>query len=206
MKLLCIAFLFLGTAVHAGDNPTPDGKLDMTGIRNTFQDGDLDSVRVMLESFQKQHGSTATRDEKAFTYKYLGVIYAAKTSTRAKAESYFNLLLPLSPNIELTDMYVPKGIESIFENVKNEYLHSQEYNSKFDALGNPKNPVNNTPVANPTPQASKPPIAAEPPKKKDWIWWTVGGAATVAVGTGVVLMMSQGTSSSSPHFDGSFKK
>jgi len=206
MKLLRVAFLLLGTAVYAGVNPSPNGNLDMTGIRSTFQDGDLDSVKVILESFQKQHGSTATRDEKAFTYKYLGVIYAAKPATRAKAESYFNLLLPLSPNIELTDMYVPRDIQAIFDNVKNEYLHSQEYNSKFDALGNPKNPVNNTPVASPIAPAPKPAIASEPPKKKDWIWWTVGGAATVAVGTGIVLMMSPGTSSSSAHFDGSFKK
>ncbi len=206
MRFFFAAVLLLGIWIHADVNPSPNGKLDMTGLRNTFQDGDLDSVKVILEFFQKKHGSTATRDEKAFTYKYLGVIYAANTATRSKAESYFNLLLPLSPNIELNDLYVPKSIQAIFDNVKNEYLHSQEYNSKFDALGNPKNTGNNNPVAGPTAPARKPPVAAEPPKKNTWIWWTVGGAATVAVSTGVLLMMSQGTSSSSSHFDGSFTK
>ncbi len=130
--------IVLLTGLFAEAPLVPKSKLDMTSVQVDFREGELDVVKNLLESFLKNQGATATRDEKIFAFKYLGVIYAANANGKEKAESYFNQLLPLAPNIELADMYVSKNIQSIFDEVKREYLHTQDYATNFDAFGNPK--------------------------------------------------------------------
>ncbi len=177
------------------------GKLDMSSLQVDFREGELDIVKNLLESFLKNQVSTATRDEKIFAYKYLGVIYASNATSRKKAESYFNQLLPLAPNIELTDMFVSKEIQTVFDEVKRDYLHSQDYNSNFDSFGNPK--WNG--ISSKGPQVENPEQNTAKRSPKSWLWWTAG-LSVAAVGTGVALwVMEPGSKDPGTHHDGTIR-
>src|SRR3990172_3693566 len=73
--------------------------LDMAGIKAVYREGDLDAVRENLEHFLRKNGDSATREERIFAYKYLGVVYAAQATARARAETYFSRALDLSPDL-----------------------------------------------------------------------------------------------------------
>ena len=93
-------------------------------------------------------------------------------------------------------MYVSKNILTIFDEVKKEYLHSEDYRSRFDDFGNPLPPDKSQ-----TGRAAN--LSNNNHINHKWIWWTAG-IATVAVGTGVVVwMVEDGKSGSSAnHYNG----
>ncbi len=196
MKNMILAILLLAVTGRAA--VPPSGKLDMKTIQVNFREGELDAAKTLLESFLRLQGGSATRDEKIFAYKYLGVIYAVDSASEPKAESYFYQLLHLAPNIELADMYVSKSIQGIFDKVKGEFLHTQEYRDHFDAFGNPRNPEKRPPLASP---AKKSAVVSEP-YNNAWIWWSAGAVATVGAGVAVWMMESNGTSSNANHITG----
>jgi hypothetical protein len=177
----------------------PNGRLDMKSIRKAYMESDFLPVREALEGFMKYHRNDATRDEKVFSHIYLGVIYAADSIQDAKAESHFNALMEIAPNIELVDMFVPPQIQNIFDRVKHDYLRMKEYGRKYDALGNP------------IPNASdsiKPAAKTDHPKQQrieskpdhEWLWWTLGGVAVVGAGAGIYYMTTN-SSEGSPDTD-----
>jgi hypothetical protein len=111
------------------------------------------------------------------------VIYAADTSTRIRAESYFNRLLDLAPNIELIDMYAPPKIVEIFERIKEEKRKDKLYREHFDAYGNPIQPLTSPTTALPGKEKKVPdPKIKQEKSSHAWVWWTIGAAA---VGAGV---------------------
>lgn len=180
MKIYLLLFALIVTPIFASNTGKTD--LDMKSVQSNFREGELEVVKNLLESFLKHQSTIATRDEKIFAYKYLGVIYASNASDKLKAESYFNQLLPLAPNIELADMYVSQNIQDIFDKVKKDYLHTQEYRSHFDAFGNPIVSDNTTPKKN-GPKKSEKQIS---PSSNSWIWWTTAGVA--AIGGAAILL------------------
>ncbi len=189
--LLILAGLLLA------EPPPPKSKLDMTSLQVDFREGELDVVKNLLESFLKNQGSTATRDEKIFAFKYLGVIYAANANGKEKAESYFNQLLPLAPNIELADMYVSKNIQALFDDVKREYLHTQDYATNFDAFGNPKaNAKTGVVVKTDKPKTESTSLQSGSGKSHTWMWW-VGGITLAAAGTGAIILATESGSTPS---------
>ena len=212
MKIILVLPLLLIGLASARLGLRPDGKLDINYLRETYQDGEVETVRNVLESYRKKRENVADMEEKIFLYKYLGVIYAADSLERNKAENCFNQLLVLSPSIELTDMYASTKIQSIFQEVKQEYLRNREYQSHFDAFGHPltvpaPDSTAKAATAKDSTQSSNQTAAVfEAPKhNRKWLWWGAGLAAA-AVGTGVVLWVAQEDPKASPgsHYEGGF--
>lgn len=168
---------------------TQAGQLDMPAIRKAYHESEFDWVKMVLESYLKK-SNKITKDEKTFAYKYLGVIYASEATAQTRAESYFNMLLNMSPDIELTDMYAPKSIEELFHNIKNEFISKREYDKTHDAFGNPiqtPTPSGITPIQTTSaPNPNRPSGVQENKSGHAWIWWSTGIAA-VGVGVGLYL-------------------
>jgi hypothetical protein len=194
LRLILLFYLIAQATAFAAFGVLPNGRLDMKGLRRAYMESDFVPVREALEGFMKAHKADATRDEKVFSHIYLGVIYAADSMEDAKAESHFNSLMHIAPNIELVDMFVPPQIQNIFDRVKHDYLRMKEYGQKYDALGNPiASPVDSSrPVANLTPEPKRPTQQGidSKPENHEWLWWTLGGAAVVGAGVGVYLLTS----------------
>lgn len=172
---------------------TATGQLDMVAIRKAYHESEFDWVKMVLESYLKK-SNKITRDEKTFAYKYLGVIYASEATAQSRAESYFNLLLNLSPDIELTDMYAPKSIEELFRDVKSDFISRREYEKTHDAFGN-QVITRPSPGSSPTQSTSASHSNAlsgiqEEKSNHAWVWWGAGIAA-VGVGVGVYLWMQR---------------
>jgi hypothetical protein len=203
ISFLIILLLLNSLPSFAAFGILPNGRLDMKAIRKAYMESDFIPVREALETFAKTHRKDATRDEKVFTHVYLGVIYAADSIQDAKAESHFNALMDIAPNIELVDMFVPPKIQNIFDRVKHDYLRMKEYGRKYDALGNP--------LPNAADSAQHPIAKTSEPKKQDpkseepklqgeshaWLWWTLGGVAAIGTGAGIYLISFSGDSHTS---------
>ena len=192
MKIL-IPLLFASNLLYADLGLQSNGKLDMPAVQSLYRDGELEKVKIILETYMKEStkGDSLSRGEQIFTYKYLGVIYASNPDERIRAESFFNQLLPLAPNIELNDMFASKAIQKIFVETQKDYLRAQEYNSKYDAFGNPLPGVKGG-----TETGSK---------SHAWIWWTAGLTAVAAgSGTAYFMMQDEPTPRLSTHFSGGF--
>ena len=192
-RFLRVLALFLmlssGMAAAAPFGLRKDGRLDIPALRNAYHESDFEKVSAVLESYLKRNAPEATREERIFAYKYLGVIHAhmgfmhtEDRASQARAESYFNQLVEMAPNIELVDMYVPSNIQQLFDRVKREFRSKQEYRRQFDEFGNPIPPPSDTAVQQPSGknrrQTAK--IAAKP--SRTWMYWTMGA---FAVGAGV---------------------
>lgn len=176
----------------------PDGHLDMPALRKAYIESEFTSVRTTLESFMKAHKTDATRDEKVFLHIYLGVIYAADSLSSAKAESHFNALLELRPNIELVDMFVPPQIQNMFDRVKHDYLRMKEYNKHYDALGHPLSDSASAPPK-PGPKTATTPAVQDSGSGNAWMWWTLGGVAAIGAGAGVYFLTSNSPAPRTSH-------
>lgn len=166
--------------------------LHFSEIEKAYRDGELGEVRADLEAFLKERGDAATREELVFSYKYLGVVYAADSAQQPKAESYFHRLLTHSPRIQILDLYPSPRIQEIFQRIQTEFQARTDYAHQFDSFGNPVNPRSNS--GNP-PSATTPPTKAEPKKRntgptqaqtidssKPALWMWIGGMAVVGGG------------------------
>jgi hypothetical protein len=203
MKFMAASLFLLQLAL--GDlGQRPNGALDMPVLEATYKEGELEAVKNALESYVKNRGDGATKDERIFSYKYLGVIYAADPDSRTRAESFFNQLFGLSPHIELTGMFVSKNIQGVFDEVKREFQRNTEYKSRFDALGHP--------IAEAEPKAKADsakavPVESSPSQKsRQWMWWTAGGIMAVAATGTVVYLAMDGEEAPNPrNFNGDFR-
>lgn len=166
--------------------------LEFPAIEKAYQDGELGEVKADLEGFLKEQGEGATREELIFSYKYLGVVYAADSSQQAKAESYFHRLLTLSPQIQILDLYPSPRIQEIFQRIQTEFRARTEYTHQYDSFGNPvnlrsKNEASTSPSGKPIGAESNK-RSAEPiqthkigsSKPRLWMW--IGGIAVVGGG------------------------
>jgi hypothetical protein len=169
---------------------SPEGRLNMAVVRKSYTEGEFEPVRQTLETFLKKYERTATRDEKVFSHIYLGVIYAADSSSGVRAEHHFNALLDLAPNIELVDMFIPPKIQHMFDRVKGDFMRAQEYGRKYDALGNPI--VEPSEKGDGSSAQEGPKQASFKKEKRGSIWAlaALGTAAAVGAGVGIYYMAS----------------
>jgi hypothetical protein len=172
---------------HASVGIRQDGHLDMPVLRKAYMESEFERVQSSLETFLRHPPDTATREEMIFTHMYLGVIYAADSSSEAKAESHFNALLRLSPHIEPVDMFVPPKIQDLFDRIKRDFMKQAQYREKFDAFGNPIAPTGGETA----PKGKKDPEVSG--SGHAWVWWTMGSAAVLAAGTGIYLLSAEKT-------------
>jgi tetratricopeptide (TPR) repeat protein len=179
-------------------------------VRQLYQDGEFEKVRTHLEAFLKRSDATASRDERILAYKYLGVVYASKPEGAPQAEAYFFRLLDLSPNVQLTELYVSSSVNSLFEKTQQRFLKEKQTSSAVDEYGYPiasresnRNGQGDAMAraAEPKPIAdghtdSKAPIRNTPRQnlqsdsKGPKIWPWVLGAAVVGGGIGLYVMTS----------------
>lgn len=161
-------------------------KLSYEKIKDLYREGDFAQIQKSLEGFLKKEGATADVNEKIFSYKYLGVCYAADTATHLIAENYFLQLFKLAPNAHLADMYVSSSVQKIFTNAKDRYFKDSQAMTDYDEFGNPKN--GNT--KKPTPETKSTHSNEKTIKdgSSTWIW--VGVGTTAILGAGVYLWIA----------------
>ena len=157
-----------------------DGTLDTAAIRQAYIESDFDNIKTVLESRAADKTHPLSRDEKVFAFKYLGVLYAAEIA-KVRAESYFNRLLELSPQIELMDMYTSPAIQDIFLKVKNDFQARSDYAKNYDALGNP---ISKT-------KRERSEDSGDKKGLSPWVYWTAG-AAVVGAGVGTYFLLAGG--------------
>lgn len=183
-----LLFLWLGSIVPgaaAEATISKEGRLNMAFLRKAYTEGEFEPVRQTLETFMKKHEQGATRDEKVFSHIYLGVIYAADSSSSVRAEHHFNALLDLAPNIELVDMFIPPKIQHMFDRVKHDFIRAKEYGRKYDALGNPI--AEGGTAEAPAKEAQPATLKKEKPGSY-WALATLGTAAAVGAGVGLYYL------------------
>jgi hypothetical protein len=212
-RFLLLLTLSYTLALSASFGIKKDGKLDQPAITKAYKDSDWDEVRSTLEGYLHRNGDAkVSLDERIFAYKYLGVIFAADSVTRTRAESYFNRLFDLSPTVEIMDMYASKKISDFFREVKRDYQDHKVYANKYDTYGHETKPsakdnAPETTAFTPTPNDSMPILGnnthrPQPVPKRTgtemtgkngtgWIWWTAGVVAVPGVGTGVFYLTQE---------------
>lgn len=192
---LFLILVMLPLSGMAADHVVVNGKLRLDVLNKAFMESDWENVTRELEAFLKSKKPEALPvHDRIAAYKYLGTIYAADTLTRSRAETDFFLLLDLSPDIEIADLYVSNSINDFFQEIKRKHKAQKEYEAKFDSYGFPKQPVAQ-PKA--TPLAAKPgnPVPKQPQIRESgghaWIWWTTGTLAMAAIGTYLYLAFEE---------------
>lgn len=178
----CLLALWAAGDARAAVGLLPSGHLDKPALRKAYEESDFEKVKAALESYRKSPPKDATLEEKILTHKYLGIIYATDSATAIRAESHFNQLLELSPNIELVDMYISPKIQSFFDRVKAEFNHKRNYSNRYDELGMPRQPE---------PPRDSARGAEGKPGSRAWIWWTSGAAAAAGIAAWFFLIYLQ---------------
>jgi hypothetical protein len=198
---LLLTLLFQFAAPIEAFGVRRDGKLDQPALSKAYRESEWTPVCNALEGYLNHYeASKIDLDERIFAYKYLGVIYASDSLTHTRAESYFNRLLELSPNIELVDMYASKKIIEFFHEVKRDYQSQVAYSSTYDEFGHKiKSPASSKDsVSKAPPEAA--PLQTGPKSKQThqelkknnkWVWWTVGAVVTTGVGAGAYYLLHE---------------
>jgi hypothetical protein len=189
-----IAFL-AAFLLFAGSFNSFAAELSFTRIKNLYNEGEFEKIRISLEDFLKKSGKSSEPKERIFAYKYLGVIYAAEPQGYPLAETYFYQLLKLAPNAHLSDMYVSTAIEEVFSRTQVRFRKENQDNLEFDEFGNPRKhqgtgmdivPAkrDTTRPIRPRKTDSLPPRQSSPQKQSSIrAWpWLLGGGMVLAVG------------------------
>lgn len=217
-KLALVAVFTAPEISHSAPSPfgiRRDGKLDQPAISKAYKESDWDQVTTALEGYLRRHGdSKVSPEERIFAYKYLGVIYAADSLSRTKAESYFTRLLNLSPKVAIVDLFPSKRVNDLFREMKREHEERLQYTQEFDTYGRESDPViggknrENSNANNAVKSDSMPTLASRErspqpiparntretqikSKSNAWVWWTVGIAAAAGAGAGAYYLTSQ---------------
>lgn len=155
-------FLIFGLFSHSSARKADP--IDTTDIHSAFINGDFDQATAPLESALKSK-RTLSHAESLFTYKHLGVIYSAASSTREKGRYFLYQFVSANPNANILDMYVSDNIFLIFRN------DQEDYKSKHSGLASSvagSSTKNNTLGISPA------------------VFWAAGGPA-LTVATGVFI-------------------
>ncbi|HKP95767.1 MAG TPA: hypothetical protein VJ385_08420 [Fibrobacteria bacterium] len=172
-----------------------DGTLDREAIAVAYYEGEFYRILPPLEEYRQSFPENSTRDDSIFVYKYLSVIYAADSSTRARAESYMVQLLKLKPTIELVDLYISDEIKAIFKEVKQSYLQEQKYIREYDLFGNAKR---DSIPRDSTSRIDTKTVSTPKKSSRKWVWWTLGSIGTAAVATTAYIALGTEPETTNP--------
>lgn len=173
-------------------------QLSYPAIKKLYLEGELERIRVTLETFLKENAGAAQTNDRIFAYKYLGVIYATEPEGYPVAETYFYRLLRLAPNAHLSDLYVSSAVQGLFEKTQERFRKERRDISEYDEFGNPRdkggagkgladNPgkrdsLGSPNAGRPTEPVPKPRVRPDS-KTKSMVWpWVAGGVAITAIG------------------------
>jgi hypothetical protein len=206
--LLSLTFFFIAMGQSQGASP---GFSPQT-IKQLYKEGEFEKIRIQLETFLKRSDATASRDERILAYKYLGVVYASQPDGAPQAEAYFFRLLDLSPNVQLTELYVSSTVNGIFEKTQQRFIKERQSSSSVDEFGHPighadpgdqgnamtraasKNPGGETLADSRQPMRNEPRQNLRSDEKGVKIWPWVLGAAVVGGGISLYVMSSNDNS------------
>ena len=162
-----------------------DGTLDKQVIKELYIESEFDKIVNILEKYRREVKNPSDED-KAFTYKYLSVVYASNPNQREKAEAYMYRLLQIIPTVELFDLYVSMNVEVIFKQVKARFEEEQQYMQAHDEVGRPIDPTKELSKQDP-----ESPNQEKQKKSYAWLKWTAGGLATAGLITGYLIFANE---------------
>lgn len=151
--------------------------IDTAMIRKLYSDGDFDQAIQSLEKSLKEKHSFSHFDS-VFTFKHLGVMYAANSKTREKGKYYLRQLLIVEPTARILDMYASDMIYAVFKNIQDEFEESTGGLSR-----SPPHLSGNAQTKQPDNKPFEKPVAKEEKSSDHTLLWV--GVATVAIGVGV---------------------
>jgi hypothetical protein len=153
---------------------------DTNRVRKLYQDGDFDGAIAILEESLK-NGKVVAHEDSVFTFKHLGVMYAANANTRERGKYYMMQLLLIEPTARIMDMYASDMIYMIFKNIQEEVAATQSklHRAEGHVAGN-QGSINQARPAKVSAESSS---KSKPSSGKKYYW--IGGAAVLAVGVGV---------------------
>lgn len=200
--MLIALLLFASACVAKPFGIDGKGNIDQAAITAGYMESEWDQVVESLEGYLRRKGDNqVTAEERIFAYKFLGVIYAADSLTRPKAESYFTRMLRLSPDIDIVDLFPSLRVIEIFKAAKSDYDKFVRYSAQHDNIGRKTGTVDSAksplpaagpgkaePLARKTREPKRPEIGAQ---SHSWIWWSLGLAAAAGVGAGAYYMSTQ---------------
>lgn len=112
-----VFILCLSAVSSVPHGAVPGAALDTAYIRQNYVNGEFDGVMDSLEAWRK-NGSKGSHSDSVFAFKHLGIVYASFEATRARSESYLNLLLRLEPGTDVLDPFITDSMEVFWEKIK----------------------------------------------------------------------------------------
>jgi hypothetical protein len=99
--------------------PAPAAKLDQKAIHDEYVNGNFETVIGRITAFQKENPGHS-REDSIFIARHLAVVHAADPKSVEAGKHWMHRLILISPNADLSGMYVSEEIDRIFERVKRE--------------------------------------------------------------------------------------
>jgi hypothetical protein len=161
--------------------PPAPASIDTIRVHKLYVDGDFEQAIGLLETGIKENRLQSHADS-VFTFKHLGVMYAANYETREKGKIFMHQLLMVEPTARIMDMYASDMIYMIFKNIQDEFEMNRAKLGRAEGhvIGNG--------------QAS--PIAKTPPKeepevsKSNSVYWIGGTGAVVLAGVAAYFVLA----------------
>jgi hypothetical protein len=160
--------------------------LDTSAIHALYMDGEFESAIRQLEH-AAENELLKTHADSVFTYKHLGVMYAAQYETMERGKNYMYRLLSIEPSVKILDMYASEMIYMIFRNVQTEYQIRTARPNGSDPSVSPDSAMGRTVVAK--------------NRNRIWPYWTVGALVVAGAGAAAFLLIQDGPAHSN-HFNG----
>lgn len=113
------------------------GLFDSSLIRKHYHEGDFEQAISILELSLKEK-KIISHSDSVFTFKHLGVMYAANERTRERGKYYMLQLLTIEPTARIMDMYASDMIYMIFKNLQEEFASTHQNYGKREPIGEDK--------------------------------------------------------------------
>jgi hypothetical protein len=189
VALLCslwiVSAVFCRTAPAASKSISASPDVDTTTAHKLYLDGDFDKAISLLEGAITANKLLSHQDS-VFTFKHLGVMYAANDATRERGKHYMYQLLAIEPTARIMDMFASDMIYMIFKNIQEEFATTQSGRRPGGSNAAQASAASETV---PPPKTDIAPSSSESSGKK-WLFWSAGGVAAAA-GIGLTLYLMQ---------------
>jgi hypothetical protein len=123
--LIAVLFPAIVPTAFADDSPkesapaAPIPRIDQEGVHDEYVNGNFETVVQRIDAFRKEN-PVHSRDDSIFIARHLAVVFAANPLTVEAGKHWMRGLLSLSPDADLSGMYVSAAIERMFLDVGKE--------------------------------------------------------------------------------------